>query len=61
MNDPIVEEIRRARDAHAKQFNYDLDAICDDLRQREKDSAVATGTLSPKRLEGRKKGARKHT
>jgi hypothetical protein len=25
--DPIVEEVRRAREAHAKQFNYDLDDL----------------------------------
>ena len=30
--DPIVEEVRRARDAYAKQFNYDLDAIYRDLK-----------------------------
>ncbi len=34
MKDPIVEEIRRARDAHGKHFNYDLDAICDQIRKR---------------------------
>ena len=27
MNDPIVNEVRRVRDAHAAMFNYDLDAI----------------------------------
>ena len=25
--DTIVEEVRQARDAYAKKFNYDLDAI----------------------------------
>lgn len=30
--DPIVEEVRRIRDAYAKKFNYDLDAIFRDLR-----------------------------
>jgi len=34
--DPIVEEVRRAREAHAARFNYDLAAICAHLRQREK-------------------------
>ena len=29
MNDPIVEEVRRFRDEHARKFNYDLDAIFD--------------------------------
>ena len=36
MNDPIVEEVRRIRDAYAAQFNYDLDAIFCDLKEQEK-------------------------
>jgi hypothetical protein len=36
--DPIVEEVRRARDAYAKQFNYDLDAIYRDLKTKERQS-----------------------
>lgn len=38
MNDPIVDEIRRIRDAHAARFNYDLDAIYRDLKEQEKRS-----------------------
>ena len=34
--DPIVEEIRTARQAYAKRFDYDVRAICRDLRQRQK-------------------------
>ena len=34
MNDPIVNEIRMFRDKHAKSFNYDIKAICDDYRQK---------------------------
>lgn len=34
--DPIVDEIRRIRDAHAAKFNYDLNAIARDLQRREK-------------------------
>ena len=34
MNDPIVDEVRRYRDEHAKKFNYDLNAICDDFRKK---------------------------
>jgi len=34
MPDPIVEEVRRTRDEYAKRFNYDLDAICRDLREK---------------------------
>ncbi|HQU41566.1 MAG TPA: hypothetical protein PK867_02090 [Pirellulales bacterium] len=37
MNDPIVDEIRKIRDAHAARFNYDLDAICRDIKEREKE------------------------
>lgn len=38
MNDPIVEEVRRVRDAHAARFNYDLDALFRDIKEREKKS-----------------------
>lgn len=38
MNDPIVEEVRRVRDAHAARFNYDLDAIFEDIKEQEKKS-----------------------
>lgn len=30
-DDPIVEEVRKVRDAYAKAFNYNLEAIVDDL------------------------------
>ncbi|TVR56726.1 MAG: hypothetical protein EA420_19910 [Candidatus Competibacteraceae bacterium] len=36
MKDPIVEEIRRIRDEHAKKFNYDLRAICEDFKQHQR-------------------------
>ena len=33
---PILDEIRRIRDEHAKKFNYDFDAIFEDvLRHQE--------------------------
>lgn len=38
MNDPIVEEVRRIRDAYAARFNYDLDAIFEDIKEQEKKS-----------------------
>ena len=40
MNDPIVDEIHRIRDAHAARFNYDLDAIYQDIKMREKESGL---------------------
>jgi hypothetical protein len=36
--DPIVEEVRKVREAHAAKFGYDLAAICGDLRGREKNA-----------------------
>ncbi len=33
--DPIVEEVRRARDKYAARFNYDLTAIFRDLQDRQ--------------------------
>jgi hypothetical protein len=40
MNDPIVDEVRRVRDALAARFNYDLDAIFRDIKEREKKSGL---------------------
>lgn len=34
-NDEILEEIYKVREEHAKSFNYDLQAICEDLRKQE--------------------------
>jgi hypothetical protein len=33
--DPILEEIHREREEHARKFNYDLHAIFEDIRNRE--------------------------
>jgi hypothetical protein len=48
--DPIVEEMRRYREQYAAQFNYDLKAICRDLRERQKASGREVVSLSPKRI-----------
>jgi len=47
-NDPIVDEVRRVRDAHAKKFNYDLQAIVADLKKQQNTSKRKFVTLSPK-------------
>ena len=36
INDPIVNEVRKIRDELAKKFNYDVDAIFSDLREKQK-------------------------
>ena len=33
--DPIVQEVRREREKLAAQFNFDVDAIFEDLRKRQ--------------------------
>lgn len=33
--DEVLEELYRIREEHAKAFNYDLQAICDDLREKQ--------------------------
>ena len=48
--DPIVEEVRAIREAYAKQFNFDVRALCHDLQEQEKASGRTTVSLPPKRL-----------
>ena len=50
LNDPIVEEIRKVRDEHAARFNYDLDAIFDDIKKSEKELGVPLVRLPPNRV-----------
>jgi hypothetical protein len=48
MKDPIVEEVRAIRDAHAASFKFDLHAICEDLRKKEKSCGHPVVSLAPK-------------
>lgn len=34
-SDPIVEEVRKYRDEHARKFHYDIDRIYEDLKSSE--------------------------
>ena len=56
--DPIVEEIRAHREAHAEKFDYDLAAICRDLRQQQAESGQKVVTLRARRGQSAKSGAR---
>jgi len=49
--DPIVDEIRAIRDAYAKQFDYDIDAIFEDIKRQERESGRKFVTRPPKRIE----------
>ena len=50
-NDVIVEEVRKARDEYAAQFNYDLDAIFKDMKQQEEKSDCEVVSLPPRKPE----------
>ena len=47
--DPIVKEIHKFREKHAKKFNYNLDAIFEDLKERERKSGRKIISLPVKR------------
>ena len=49
--DEIVEEVRRVRDEYAAKFNYDLDAIYEDIKKQEKQSERKVVSLPPKKVE----------
>ncbi len=34
--DPIIEELQQLRDEYAKQFNYDLKAMFEDVKAQER-------------------------
>ncbi len=48
-SDPIVEQIRKLRDEYARKFNYDLDAICRDLMERQRRSNRRLVRRQPRR------------
>ena len=47
-SDPIVDEVRKAREAHAAEFDYDLSAICSDLKKKEKESGHPVVSRQPR-------------
>jgi hypothetical protein len=49
-DDPIVEEVRRAGEEYFKQFNFDLHAVCEDLRRRSEERGRKTVCLPPRRV-----------
>ncbi len=54
--DPIVEEIHQIREAYAARFQYDLDAIYEDIKQQEQESEREFVILPPARTQGRNEG-----
>ena len=48
MKDPYVEEVRKHRMEHTRQFGSDLHRICEDLRELEASLGERVVTLEPK-------------
>jgi hypothetical protein len=46
--DPILEELHRIREEHAKSFNYDFKAIFADWQKRQAASGKELVSLQPK-------------
>ena len=57
MKDLIVEEIRKIRQAHAAKFNYNLTAICADLKEKEKQCGHPVVSFLPKRRRRKTSGS----
>jgi hypothetical protein len=51
VNDPIIDEIRKAREAHASKFNFDLDAIFRDIKEGEKQGRRKFVSFPPRKAE----------
>jgi len=49
-SDPIVSEVRAARDAHARLHRYDLDSIFRDLKEQERRSGRKYVRLDSRRV-----------
>ncbi|NES96961.1 MAG: hypothetical protein F6K32_17335 [Desertifilum sp. SIO1I2] len=47
--DEILEEIHCTREKHAKSFNYDLDAMFEDWRNKQAKGGRQVVSLPPKR------------
>jgi hypothetical protein len=48
--DPIVEEVRSIRDDIAKECDYDIDRIFEELRRLEATSTAPHVSLSPRKI-----------
>lgn len=53
--DEIMREVRAVRDAYAKRFNYDIDALFRDAKERQAMSGRQVVTLEPRRIKDPKR------
>jgi len=47
-NDPVVDAVRRIRQAYAKRFTFDLRAMVADLRRKEQEHPDCLVSFPPK-------------
>ena len=50
LTDPIIDELRAARDEHAARFNYDVEAIFRDIQAQQEASGREYVRLLPRRV-----------
>gem|GEM_PF-500252 len=48
--DPLLEEVWKARDEHARRFDYNPKEICADLKRIEKQSGRRVVNRKPRRV-----------
>ena len=48
--DPIVREVHAVRERRARAFNYDIEAMVDDLKRRQRESSRQVVSFPPKRV-----------
>ena len=56
-NDPIVAEVRAAREAYAEEMHHDLAAICADLRRRQALHVGRVTSFAPRPLPDKQQAA----
>lgn len=47
-DDPVVADVRRIREEYAKQFNFNLRALAEDLRKKEQGHPNLLVSFPPK-------------
>ena len=58
MKDPHVEEVRKHRMEHTRQFDFNLHLICEDLRKFEASLGERVVTLEPRKIQPTKRSRR---
>ncbi len=59
MKDPFVEEVRRHRMEHTREFGGDLVAICKDLRAIQRSAGLKVVRLPARQVAPMTRGAKK--